>query len=142
MNMSETGRKYRRLEGSARYDGHRRRGHQHQHARGVGAALGLHVRSEGDRHEKADSRDEHDERPGRAGPVRRHAVARKVLRHEVQQPGHGGGAGEPERGNRRDVVDRAEGRSEIPVRQKRQRASVRRAAFLQRGRGNPGCDRD
>ena len=45
------------------------------------------------------------ERPGRARPLGRHAVARQVARHQVQQAGHRRRAGEPEDRDRADVVD-------------------------------------
>ena len=83
---------------SRRRQGHgdRGRGDQHQHAGGVGAALGVDVGVEdhGD-HEGDRGEDEH-QRPGGARPVGGHAVAGQVAGHEVEQPGHRRGAGEPE----------------------------------------------
>ena len=73
------------------------------------------------------------ERPDGAGPLRGHAVARQVARDQVQQPGHRGGAGEPEDRDRRDVVHRAEGVAEVLVREEGERATVGLAAGLERG---------
>ena len=65
----------------------------------------------------------------RLGPLRRHAVAGQILRHQVQQPGHRRGAGEPEDRDRADVVDGAEHLAEMLVREVRQRAPVGRTAL-------------
>ena len=71
-----------------------------------------------------------DERPRRPRPFRRHAVARQVARHEVQQAGHRRRAGEPQNRDRAEVVDRAERLAEVLVREVRQRAAVGLAALL------------
>ena len=63
------------------------------------------------------------ERPRRARPLGRHAVPRQVARHQIQQAGHRRCAGEPEDGDRADVVDRAEQLAEVVVRQVGQRAA-------------------
>ena len=71
-----------------------------------------------------------------ARPVRGHAVAGQVARHDVEQARHGGGAGEPEDADRRDVVDRAEALAEEVVREVGQGAAVGRrrpAGTLRRG---------
>ena len=61
-------------------------GHQHQHAGGVGAALGADVGVEDPGHEQVDDREQQHQRPNGPGPLRRHAVARQILRHEVSSP--------------------------------------------------------
>ena len=66
-------------------DRDRRRGHQHQHAGRVGAGLGVDVGSKEHRHHEADEREDEHQRPGRARPVGRHAVARQVAGHDVEQ---------------------------------------------------------
>ena len=92
------------------HDRHRHgaRRDEHQHARRVRAALRFDVGVEGDRHDERDEREDDDERAVCARPFRRHAVAGKVSRHQVQQPGERGCAREPQHRDRRDVVDRAE----------------------------------
>ena len=80
------------------------------------------------RDEDRDRHEDQHQRPHRPRPLRRHAVARQVARHDVEQPGHRRGAGEPQDRDRRDVVDRAEGLAQVLVREIRQRAAVRRAA--------------
>ena len=70
-----------------------------------------------------------DERPRRARPFGRHAVPRQVARHEVQQARHRRRAGEPQDGDRADVVDGAEHLAEVVVRQIRERAPRRLAAL-------------
>ena len=60
-------------------------------------------------------------------PLGRHAVARQVARHEVQQAGHRRRAGEPQDRDRAQVVDRAEHLAEIAVREVRERAARRPA---------------
>ena len=67
-----------------------------------------------------------DQRPVRLGPLGRHAVARQIPRHQVQQPGHRRRAGEPQDRDGADVVDRAEGLAEVLVREVGERAAVRR----------------
>ena len=67
----------------------------------------------------------------RLGPLGRHAVARQILRHQVQQADHRRGAGEPQDRDGADVVDRAEGLAEVLVREVRERAAVGRAALAQ-----------
>ncbi len=99
-----------------------------KHARRVRAALLVHVRVEDDRDDEPDDRDEQDERSRRARPVGRHAVARQVARHEVQQAGHRGRAGEPQDRDRDQVVDAAEQLAEIAVREEGERAPVGGAA--------------
>ena len=100
--------------------GDARAGDEHQHAGGVGRALGIHVRLENQGDDEVDEREEQHERPHRARPLGGHAVARKVLRNEIQQPGHRACAREPQNHDGRDVVDRpeplAEERKELAVR--------------------------
>ena len=73
---------------------------------------------------KAIGGEDQHQRPRGPGPLRRHAVARQVARHDVQQPGHRRGAGEPEDQDRADVVDRAEAVAEELVGQVGQGAAV------------------
>ena len=88
--------------------GHRRRGHQHQHAGGVGAALGVDVGPEDDGDREGDAGEHQHQRAHRPGPLRGHAVAGQVAGHDVEQPGHGRGPGEPQDRDRGQVVDGAE----------------------------------
>ena len=53
------------------------------------------------------------ERPVRLRPLRRHAVARQVARHQIEQPGHRRRAGEPQNRDRAQVVDGAERLAEM-----------------------------
>ena len=95
------------------------RGDQHEDAGRVRAGLSLDVGAEDHRHEDADAGEDDDQRTGRPRPFGRHAVARQVQRHEVQQAGHRRGAGEPQNGNRHQ----------------------RRTACQNRSRGTGGRDR-
>ena len=104
--------------------------HQHQHAGRVRAALGVDVGLEEHGDEERDRGEEQHQRPRRPGPFRRHAVARQVARHQVQQPGHRRRAGEPQDGDGAQVVDGAEDLAEMLVREVRERAARRRAALL------------
>ena len=69
-------------------------------------------------------------------PVRRHAVARQVLRHEVQQADHRRRAREPQNRHGAHVVNGAERLAEMLVRQVGERAAVR----LRRPAGTPARD--
>ena len=109
-------------------DRDRRRRHQHEDAGGVGAALRIDVGLEEDRHDERDAGEDQHERPHRLRPLRRHAVARQVARHEVEQAGHRRRAGEPQDGDRAEVVERAEHLAEVLVRQVGERAPVGRPA--------------
>ena len=91
-------------------DGDRGRGDHRQHAGRVGAGLGVDIGPEEHRHDEADRGEDQHQRAGRPRPVGRHAVARQVARHDVEQAGHRRRAGEPEDQDRADVVDRAEAR--------------------------------
>ena len=101
---------------------------QHEHAGGVRAALRLDVGIERDRHHERDEREDDDQRPVRARPFRRHAVARQIAGHEVEQPGERRRAGEPQHRDRADVVHGAERGAEVLVREVGERASRRRTA--------------
>ena len=81
-------------------------------------------------------REERDERPGGPRPFGRHAVARQVPGHEVEQARHGRGAGEPQDRDRADVVDGAEHIAEIVVGEVREGAARRFAALRQSFGGN------
>ena len=83
------------------------------------------VRVEDDRDEEGDGGEQRHERPRGARPLRRHAVARQIARHQIEQSGHRRRAGEPQNGDRADVVDRAEQLAEIVVREIRERAARR-----------------
>ena len=86
---------------------------------------------EGDRDADADRGvDQHDRAHGPA-PLRRHAVAGQVARHDVDQAGHRRGAREPQDQDAADVVDGAEALAELLVRQVGQGPAVRRAARLE-----------
>ena len=76
------------LAGGKRH-GHRRGREEHQHAGGVRPSLSVDACGEHPRHEARDRSDDGDERTGRCRPFRCHAVAREVLRDEVEQSGHG-----------------------------------------------------
>ena len=79
------------------------------------------------RDDDRDAGEDHDQRTVRARPFRRHAVARQIARHEVQQPGHRRRAGEPQDRDRRQVVDAC--RSRCPgARARGRRARGRRPA--------------
>ena len=82
--------------------------HHRQDAGGVGAGLGVDVGLEDDGDDDADRRVDEDDRPDRAAPLRRHAVAGQVARHDVDQAGHRRGAGEPQDQDAADVVGGAE----------------------------------
>ena len=114
--------------------GERHRRHQHEHASRVRAGLVVDVRLEDERHQETDGGDDQHDRPAGARPLRRHAVAREVARNQVQQTGHRGRAGEPEDGDRRDVVERAEDVAEIAMRDVGEGAAVRLAAGCERRR--------
>ena len=106
-------------------------GHQHQHAGGVRAALGVDVGVEQEGDEEPDQGEHQHQGTDGPGPSGRHAVPGQVPRHQVQQPGHGGGAGEPEDGDGADVVDGAESDAQVFVRQEGQGAAVGLAAGLE-----------
>ena len=95
---------------------------------------------------KVTMREDDDERPVRLGPLRRHAVARQIPRHEVQQADQRGRAGEPQDRDRAQVVDRPEGLAEMLVREVGEGAAVRFAAERhrlrrhQRGRDDAAAD--
>ena len=72
----------------------------------------------------------------RARPFGRHAVSRQIARHEIEQARQRRRAGEPENGDRADVVDRAEAVAETLVREIRQRAAVGRVPGLECIGGN------
>ena len=72
-------------------------------------------------------------RADRPAPLRRHAVGRQVARHDVDQPGHRRGAGEPEDQHAADVVDGAERLAELLVGQDRPAHG--------RWPAPPGCER-
>ncbi len=114
----------------------RRRGHQDEDAGRVGATLCLDVGVEDDRDDESDEGEEHDERTGGPRPLGRHAVARQVTRHEVEEPGHRRRAGKPENGDRAQVVGRAERLAEVLVGEKRQRPAPRLPAFFELVRRN------
>ena len=82
--------------------GDRRGRHQHQHAGGVGAALRVDVRVEDPGDQEGDGGEHQHQRPDRLRPFRCHAVPGEVAGHQVEQPGHRGGAGEPQDGDRRE----------------------------------------
>ena len=109
---------------------------QHQHAGGVGTALRLDVGAEDQRDHDVDGEQHEDQRPRERSPARRHAEARQVARDEVQEPRHGRRAREAEDQDRRDVVDGAEARPEVPVGQEGDRAPGGLAALLVIGRGD------
>ena len=117
-------------------DRHGARGHQHQHAGRIGAGLRIDVGAEHDRDEDADAGEDHDQRPGGARPLGRHAVARQIERHQVQQAGQRRRAGEPQNGDGHQVVDRAEAGAEKLVREIGERPAVGRAAGLKGLGGN------
>ena len=117
-------------------DRDRGRGHQRQHTGGVGAGLGVDVGLERDGDDRGDDGEDQHQRAGGAGPVRRHPVAGQVAGHDVEQPGHGRGAGEPQDPDGGDVVDGAEPVAEVLVRQVGQRAAVGLAAGLELRRGD------
>ena len=119
-------------------EGHRQRGrrHQHQHAGRVRAPLRLDVGVEDDRDEERDAGEQRDERPRRARPFGRHAVARQVSGHEIQQARHRRRARKPEDGDRADVVDRPEHIAEVVMGEVRERTPGRLATFAERLGGN------
>ena len=67
-------------------DGDRGGRHEREHAGGIRPRLLVDVGAEGERHDGGDERQDEHERPRRAGPVRRHAVAGQVAGHDVEQP--------------------------------------------------------
>ena len=108
------------------------RDHHREDPGRVGACLGIDVGLEPDGDQDADRRvDEHDGSDG-AAPFGGHAVGGQVARHDVDQPGHRGCAGEPQDQDGADVVDRAESVAEELVRQVGQRPTVGLAARLER----------
>ena len=98
-------------------------GHEHEHAGGVGAPLRGDIGLEGPCHEEIDNgKGDHEGAVSRR-PLRRHAVARQVARHHVEEAGHRRGPGEPEDKDRGDIVDGTEDRAE-------ERADVERALAM------------
>ncbi|MCY1224670.1 hypothetical protein D9M72_368380 [compost metagenome] len=112
-------------------DRHRSRGHQHQDAGGVGAALGVDVGVEEPGDQESDRSEHEHQRPHRPRPPRGHTVAGQVPRDQVQQARHRGGAGEPENGDGAHVIHGPETRAEVLVGQKRQGAAVGLASGLE-----------
>ena len=108
--------------------GHRRRRHQHEHAGRIRAALRLHVGAENVGDEERDRGEQQHQRARGLRPFRRHAVAREILRHEVQQTRHRRCAGEPQDGDRAQIVGGPELLAEQRVGEIRERAARRGAA--------------
>ena len=116
-----------------------RRGHHHgEDAGGVGAGLGVDVGAEQDRDDDRDGGVDQHDGADRARPVRGHAVAGQVARHDVDQPGHRRGAGEPQDEDRADVVGGAEALAEQLVREVGQGAAVGLPARLRTPRAGRG----
>ncbi|CAH0324841.1 hypothetical protein SRABI128_05059 [Microbacterium sp. Bi128] len=110
---------------------HRGGGHQDQDACGVSAALGVDVGVEQPGDQEPHQGEHQDQRAHGPCPPGGHAVPGQVARHEVQQPGHGGGAGEPQDGNGAQVIDGAESVSQVFVREIGQGTPVRLPARLE-----------
>ena len=66
----------------------RARGHEHQHTGGIRAALGLDAGLEHDRDHDRDPGDDDDQRTVGPRPLRGHAEARQIARHQREQAGH------------------------------------------------------
>ena len=106
-------------------------GHQDEDAGGVRPALRVDIGAEDDRDREGDQREDKGQRTRGLRPLRGHPVARQVARHQIEQPGHRRGPGEPEDQDRADVVDRPEASAEILVRQVGEGAPVCLAARLE-----------
>ena len=83
-----------------------RRGHQDQHPGGVRPGLGVDTGPEDQGDREGDRRERQREGTGGPGPLRGHPIAGQVPGHDVQQPGHGRGAGEPQDADRAQVMGR------------------------------------
>jgi hypothetical protein len=84
-----SGRSTRSRRAGDERHGDRRRGHQHEHAGRVRAGLRFStsaLKIDGD--DEGDGGEDEHERALRERPVGRHAVARQVARHDVEQPRH------------------------------------------------------
>jgi hypothetical protein len=118
-----------------------RGGHQGEDASGVSTGLVVDVGAEQDRDHSGDQREYHGEWPGQSSPVWCHAVAGEVAGHDVEQTGHGAGAGEPEDADGGGVVGSAEAVAEPLVGEVGERAAVGLAALFELGGWDQqGCD--
>ena len=88
---------------------------QHQHARGVGAALRLHVAP--NISVITTSTANSTSTSGRESAAQRGAMPKRgrIAGNQLEQPCHGGRAGESEDQNRREVVDGAEAAAKVFV---------------------------
>ena len=93
---------------SRQRDGNRCRCDENQNACCVGTSLRIDVGFEQHRDEERNRREQHDERPRRFRPFRRHAVARQIARYQIEQAGHRRRARKPQNRDGADVVDRPE----------------------------------
>ena len=105
-------------------NGHRRTGHEGQHAGGIGAGLGVYIGAEGQRDHQRDHHEHQHQRAIGAGPVRGHAVPGQIAWQDVQQARHRARTREPQDGDGADVVDGAERLTQVLVGQVRQRPPV------------------
>ena len=89
--------------------------HHRQDPGGVRAGLSVHIRPEDDRDQNADGRVHQDDGAHGPAPLRGHPVAGQVTRHDVDQPRHRRGPGEPQNQDAADVVGGPEPVTELGV---------------------------